>query len=101
MVAPNLDDLVSDDLFESKYFFFFYPSLSYSSSLPPLPLDELESEPLRFELLLIGVFDAGKEDMFGLSLFFEVLLDELPELEALSLLEVSAFWIIFPCVELI
>jgi len=83
-----LDDLVSEDLDDSKYFFFFSPSLSSSSSLPPF---ELESDPLRLALLLIGVFEAGKELVLGLSLFLEVLLDELPEFEALSLLEVSAF----------
>ena len=99
MLTPYFVDFVSDEAFPPRTFFFFYPSLSSSSSsLPPF---ELESDPLRFELLVMVPFDAGRDTVFGLSLLFEVLLEELPEFDALSLLELSAFWMIFPCAELI
>jgi hypothetical protein len=61
-VLPYLEDFVSDDLWESKTFFFFSPSLSSSSSLPPL---ELESVGAKFWLLVIGVFEAGCDEVFG------------------------------------
>ena len=92
MLLPYFDDLVSLDLFFSIDFFLFSPSFSSSSSLPSF---EPESkELLKLELLEIGFFEAGNEDWFGLSLVLEVLLVELPELEALSLLESPAFCII-------
>lgn len=90
VLLPYFDDLASvDDLFLSIDFFLFSPSLSSSSSLPPF---ELESDdPLKLLLLVIGAFEAGCDEVFGFSLFFELLLDELPEFEALSLLESPAF----------
>lgn len=42
-------------------------------------------------LLEMVPLEAGCEGAFGFSLFFELLLEELPELEALSLLESPAF----------
>lgn len=88
VLLPYFDDLVSLDLFLSMNFFLFSPSFSYSSSFPS---SEPESEePLKLELLEIGVFEAGNEDWLGLSLVLELLLELLPELDALSLDE-SAF----------
>ena len=99
VLLPYFDDLVSLDLFLSIDFFLFSPSFSSSSSLPSF--DPESKDPLKLVLLEIGVFEAGCEDWLGLSLVFELLLDELPELEALSLLESPAFWMIFPWVEAI
>ncbi len=98
VLLPYLDDLVSDDLFLSSDFFLFSPSLSSSSSLPPFELESVD--PLKLELLVMGPLEAGWEAVFGFSLFLELLLDELPELDALSLLESPAFCIILSWVEL-
>lgn len=99
VLLPYFDDRVSLDLFLSIDFFLFSPSFSSSSSLPPF---EPESDdPLKLLLLEIGVLEAGCDAWLGLSFVFVLLLDELPELEALSLLESPAFWMIFPWAELI
>lgn len=89
VLLPYFDDLVSLDLFLSIDFFLFSPSFSSSSSLPSF--DPESKEPLKLELLEMGFFEAGNEDVLGLSLVLVLLLDELPELEALSLLESPAF----------
>jgi hypothetical protein len=60
VLLPYFDDLVSLDLFLSIAFFLFSPSFSYSSSLPSF--DPESKDPLKLELLEIGVFEAGCED---------------------------------------